>query len=369
MLFYLSDSLLEAEGKNEQEEIKDVVSNLSYFVFCSKHLLRGDYKVLEKFREDFKQKDDKSYRLLNSLIQDYATSTIPENITEYVVITYRDTQEKENDGKTIRHVSYNQLKTVENFHKTVLACEDLNDCEFYAYIAKWFIRSICKKNLHIEFDKEHGGGGNTYRVVNQKLLEGKFTLCITDTDKKYPKDSSMTEDFKHCQEIKGMRYKFLPINVHEIENLIPLNYIDIIGKRIEDKHLPKDANFIQGKKSFDYLKGKDELLRFFDYKKGIHKKDIEGNQDYKNYAQECYQLNKDYMNKGLAFNSFLASLSKDGIVYPGLSKRILTDILNLIKEEEGRLIVKLVPFQEEEWKRIGQTILNWCIARDNEAIN
>lgn len=60
-------------------------------------------------------------------------------------------------------------------------------------------------------------------------------------------------------------YKFLPIDVHEIENLIPTNFIDMLNIWNTDACR-------QNKEYFDYLKNDAErILPFFDFKKGIRK--------------------------------------------------------------------------------------------------
>lgn len=162
-------------------------------------------------------------------------------------------------------------------------------------------------------------------------------------------------------------YKFVPLNVHEIENLIPLNYIDAF-----DIWTTGTANDTRNKRAFDYLRVQaNDLLPYFDYKNGIHKTvELTSNADYMNYAERCFWANIDKTSKYANFTSYLSGVTEKGIVYEQLlgGSGILTRTVSLI-EASACPVPVLEAFQEADWCVIGQNMLNWCIARNREDLN
>jgi hypothetical protein len=162
-------------------------------------------------------------------------------------------------------------------------------------------------------------------------------------------------------------YKFVPLHVHEIENIIPLNYIDTF-----DIWNSGNANDARNKRAFDYLRVRaNDILPFFDYKKGIHKSvELTTCTDYVNYAEMCFSTNPDKTTVYADFTTYLSSIQNNGIVYEQLlgGSGILTRTLSLIESSTCPNPV-LESFQEVEWISIGQNMLNWCVARNNEGLN
>ena len=55
MLFYLTDSLIVAQTDTTYKNIYKAIQNISLQVIDSRHLLTGDFKVIEHFRTVFKE--------------------------------------------------------------------------------------------------------------------------------------------------------------------------------------------------------------------------------------------------------------------------------------------------------------------------
>lgn len=214
------------------------------------------------------------------------------------------------------------------------------------------------------------GGSNTYKTVYNELNANQISICIVDTDKKY-KGCLPEKDGTYDKCVKNIiappsYYKFIAIQVHEIENLIPLNYIDTFdiwnnGKK-EDK---------KNKRNFDFLRlDAENILPYFDYKKGIKKDDMFNNcLEYRKFANRCYCTNSDLISRIPDFESYVNTVSSKGEIYPHLlgGSGILNRTIDLINSDNVPE-PQLLGFQEDEWNKIGQAMLDWCIAKGPESI-
>lgn len=89
-----------------------------------------------------------------------------------------------------------------------------------------------------------------------------------------------------------------------------------------------------------------------------------------NYAEMCFFANPDKTTVYTDFTNYLSSIGNNGIVYEQLlgGSGLLTRTLSLIASSTCPNPV-LESYQEAEWNRIGQNMLNWCIARNSEGLN
>lgn len=368
MLFYLDNSLIVDASHREFRPILRSVHNLAAQAVEGKHLLLGDVEVIDHFRVVF-EKDVIVGLLFQKLASNMAINTVPSSITFYMEIIRGANNQRVNNGVTIYQMNYTHFSFLDASGQTIAIGEDLNDVIVYEHILKWFINKI-HTNLHYSLHPLSGNGRNTFRVVQNELNSKHITICIIDTDKRYPNDTPKSNStYSLCLPVgNGVPfYQFVPLNVHEIENIIPLNYIDSL-----DIWTTGTANDVRNKKAFDFLRTQaNDLLPYFDYKKGIHNNsDLTSNSDYLDYAEKCFLSNTDKSSAYVDFATYISGISDNGIVYEQLlsGSGIITRIVSLIESPTCPTPV-LEAFQEAEWCIIGQKMLNWCIARYREDLN
>lgn len=369
MLFYLDDSLIVGEGNQEYIPILKSVHNLASQAVEANHLLLGGVKVILHFRDKFKD-DVIVGPLFQMLASNMAIYTVPSSVTFYMEVIRGVCNQRVEDGVTIYQMEYTHFSSLDASGKTMVIGEDLNDVKIIEHILRWFINKT-RSNLHYSLHPLGGNGKNIYRVVQNELVAHHITICIVDTDMKYPNYTPAADStYSLCLPIgNGVPYyKFIPLNVHEIENIIPLNYIDAFDIWITGS--PTDRH---NKRAFDHLRfWANDLLPYFDYKKGIHKNtDLTTNQDYFDFAKKCFMANQDKTTAFSDFSTYLSSIGYNGIVYEQLlgGSGILTRTVALIESSTCPSAPMLETFQEAEWNAIGQNMLNWCIARNNEGLN
>lgn len=364
MFIYLDDSLIVSPSDPESETIERAVRNLAIAAFESKHILYGDYDVIATMRKRMIGVRD-AYSVLDKIYHKYSTMTIPRGVSYYIKVA-RENGEKELDecGREYGIVSYNYFTDTQNTQACNLVSEDYNDCDFYKIVLEHYKKETdC--NMSCRFEYCSGAGERTVRHLQDLLFKKRqITLCIVDSDKKY-KEQEINENSTcgKCRKI-GRRiptYKFMVLEVHEIENLVPLNVVD---------ELQWTADSQTNKDSFDYLRYNaktEEVLPFFDIKCGIVKdKQLQTDEKYYAFAKNCYDMNPLLKRKG-EFDTYLADLPDGAVVYPHLRKGLLKKFLEFSKEHKDSEM-KLLAYQKHAWDKIGQVMLNMGCARNVEAI-
>lgn len=367
MLFYLTNSLIASPEDADYNEIRKCVRKLATAVTESKHLLMGDYEVIRHFNQIFRTAEDEESRLFNRLELHEAFRSIPQEITYYVEIVRDNPLDTRFDGSlSIAQIKYDNFDDSRATQETVLLGEDTRDCEFYEHIYRWYVRMHKPTLLYHKMDATLGAGGHTSDQILKVRKNKRPCLAIVDTDKKYPShvvDANTT--CKKCQSIKENKiYKLHILQVQEIENLLPLEYIE--WNRFNDVGLIN-------KQHFDKLLNNahtEYILQFLDLKEGIKKKNISGDYLYKTFAMYCF-IHNDLINLGQSFDEYLASINDEDYIQRPLQSSLMKHVLEevLKKEKQGIVLSPyLFDYQETEWKNIGQLLLDWGCARSNEAI-
>lgn len=354
MFFILSDELMVESTHNKYKYVMRAVKIIANSVFESKHLLSGSIKVLTYFKEHFKNDED-LYCLFNFLIQNYY-STSYDFIKRRVEIVINVTKvQRDEEGYEIYQSAIDDYQDTSFCQKAILIGEDLNDCKIYDFILKWYIKEN-KLNINYAFDHENGGGRNTFKVIYKNINGKKICLSILDTDRKYPK-AEIGQTLKKCKgflRIKNPKAKIIELDLHEIENLLPFDFLD------KEKF---DGELATKKEKFDLLRKNDpELLKFFDIKNGIKKKDIKNNKEYKDFARKCCKCDESINN----FEEYYENLSDEDYVYLPLC-RIYKKIENDLEKDYTEL--NLLEFQKKEWDKLGKNLLEFGCARNQEALN
>ena len=354
MLFVLSDELMVDSSHSMKIVIVRAIKHIATSVFESKHLLSGSLEVLKYFKEEFKGDFD-LYSLFNTLENNYYSTSFDfvKRRTE-IVISISNLRRIEGDVEIFQS-SINDFQDTLCCQASILLGEDFNDCNFFTYILKWYI-SKNALNINYNFDTDNGGGVNICRSIDNHIENKRILLSIIDTDRKYP-NSPTGDTYNKCRKYlrkeKGS-FKLIALDVQEIENLMPFNLLD--NKSFSGEHASK-------KEKFDYLRSRNpNLLQYFDIKKGIRKKDTENDSSYKEFAKQCCDCNPDINDFDIYYNN----LCDSDYVYPPLSR-----IFNLIEEDlkNSSENFVLLNFQEREWNKIGEKLLEFGCARNKEALN
>jgi len=374
MILYLTDSL--RSDKNEDpaslKRIKHCIRNIANAAIEGTHILRGDYDILCDCKTMFNG-DDEFAAFFSDMVSNYFSTTIPPDISYYIEVVKNNPQERTAENGCII-----AQKCIDDFHLSSsllccqLICEDENDCRFYRFVAEWYIKKYRLK-YKLNLGEDGGGGGRTIEKIKKHTKAGVFSICIVDSDKKYP-EMEMNKTSKACSEFGKhiCGYRCLVINTQEIENLLPVNYIDDLVS--SNQRYKWEQSKLQ-KRHFDYLsrgENSELILPYFDYKSGIKKNvEFKENVDYQKYAKLCWEQNPE-INQEKTFDEYVASISDGQKIYLQLSDSIAADILGYIKECKKNNTLnepELLRFQEEEWNRIGKEIVNWSCCRIPEGIS
>lgn len=369
MLFYLTDSLIVKGDDPRYNEICTAIYNIAVQSANGSHALIGDIKAITHFRNTFKS-DYMVGSFFNKIYQNIAFEVVPHFLNYYVEVVTNAPSVRTEGNKTIVQVEYSRLIPLETTNKTALVCEFLYDANFYSFVLKWYIKQL-GINVHFAFHKVDGGGTNTYMNIDNELKSNHITLSILDTDCRYPGDTIKAEStYGKCSGIGygNVFFKLVPLKVHELENLVPMNYVDIAFPNWTNG----DAEYARKKKAFDYLKKDAErILPYFDFKRGIkYNEDYRMSPKLQNFAEMCYLQNDDLMAHQPDYDKYVATLQDKAYIYTELIKgtgtiKMVLDLINSGNAPDPFLY----DFQRKNWEIIGQEMLNWCFARRPEAIH
>lgn len=367
MLFYLTDSLIASPDDEDYISIRRCIKKLATAVTENKHLLMGDFDVIKHFNSIYNNPDDDESRLFNTLEKQEAINPIPDEITYYIEVVRGEPADIRTDGDlSIAQVNYKMFEDTASCDQTALIGEDDYDCIFFKHVYKWYVDNILETRLSNSLENTLGAGGHIVSEICKMKRKKRTCIAIVDSDKKYPLHIPGNEaTCSKCKKIgQSAIYKLLVLNVQEIENLIPLEYIEahVFG-----------GDGIVNKQHFDTLLNNchtEYILQYLDLKKGVKKSDVINDAHYQAFILHCY-IHNTIVNKGLEFNDFLLSIGNDDYIQRPLQESLLKNVLKEIEARERNGVNHhpyLFGYQEREWKRIGQFLLNWGCARSKEAI-
>lgn len=369
MLFYLRDSLIVEENDPRYNDILIAVYHLAVQSANGNHVVIGDVGAITHFRQVFRG-DFVAGPFFNKIYQNIVFEVVPNFIKYYIEIVLDSPNTRVEGDKTIAQVEYTNLIPLEATNKTSLVCEFLYDAEFYEFVLRWHIRQL-GVNVSFAYAPVDGGGTNTDKNIIKELRQPHITLCILDTDQRYPNapiDPQGT--YGKCIGIGAgnVLFNLVPLNVHEIENLVPMNFID--QEYCSWTH--GNAEYARKKTAFDFLKKDAEnILPYYDFKKGIkYNGEYRSTPDLQTFAKTCYEQNDNMMAAQPDFNIFVSNLADKTSIYTELIGG--TGTINMALKVINSGVAPdpvLFNYQRDNWNIIGQEMLNWCIARRPEAIH
>lgn len=370
MLFYITNSLIVKEGDERYKQIRKAIRNVLTGYSENKLLLMADFEVLEWMLLKF-ENDEDLISPIKYLYNNFSLLVVPDDICCYFEIVSGTVPESSRveENHTIYSISYLVLQDSISTQKCALIGEDYNDCMFYSNVLKWYQQYVGQK-VCCDFQYEPGNGGRMDAKIAEYAHQYRPAFALVDTDDKYEGQIHVEKTTRQKSESASKNHKctfwleVLP--VHEVENLIPLNYIDKLNWN--------DTNRFK-KRSLDYLRCNchtEGILKYFDFKKGIHYRDVRADRSFCRLAERCFYLNKDLSDKQ-SFDEYLSKMSADSdVVYPEVRENTLSQILVLIRSEKDfvkKYPPELLNFQHDCWLSIGKLMLAWGCVRSKEALN
>lgn len=365
MLLYLTNKLILEKEHPLYHFVIAAVENVLKAGFEGKHFVMGDYEVLEILRKN----DELSFEakaLANRLYNNYPTTPMPEEITFCIELVIANPCPKRTvNNRNIIQMPISYFSDSSRSQSSILLGEFENDCSFFEYLLVWY-KYLHGIRIPTDFDKQSGGGSSTSQMIEKYVGErNRITICIVDTDKKYPEHRPTNTTYDKCKNLYNdvPYYLFFSLEVHEIENLIPYNIIDEL--KWPDKTEENRQHFAALRSKTDIA---NDVLPYFDLKEGIKKSDIINNPEYYSFANKIYNTNKKLVDTS-DFSTYVASLQDGEFVCKGLWHGILKDSLGLIKEKNiSPKDFEPFGYQQPFWCKIGQCMLNWGCASSKENI-
>lgn len=366
MFIHLDDSLLVEEADPIYCNILRAVRNLAIAAFESKHILYGDYAIIEAMRTHF-QEDPDVREVFNKIYQSYSRMACPKELSYYLKVVKEPGNVKkgvDENGKSYGLVSYAVFENTRSTQECNLICEDFNDCYFYKLVLDYY-KNHNKVNISCSFNDVQGAGDRTRDNIKQCVCRNRqISLCIVDTDKKYPEQGIVSNSTcGKCMYVvrDNPCYLFYTLDVHEVENLIPFNVVDQLQWSAESQP-HKDA--------FDHLRNNaksEYVLPYFDIKNGVVNDDLLRNDTkYRKFVENLY-----YLHPGLAthgnYDAYLAGLEDKAVVFPHLLKGLLKRFLEYMGEHP-HFDMELLDYQRQEWNKIGKCMLDMGCSRNSEAL-
>lgn len=246
-----------------------------------------------------------------------------------------------------------------NFSKEVnLVCENISDCRFFELITKIYMnyKALQKATCNI---KSVGGGGATIFTSYEECINNKeLAFLIVDADVKYygaAKGTTLKKLREREKEKEGDIYKNLveiyELDIHEVENLIPLKLIKSFYSNKPEGEAEK-GNTIYYLEKMKNLTGENNPLHFFDMKNGIREQKMIKDEQYRAYWTNILN-NIGFTNNELNLEGF--------------GQHLLSKITSFIKkrENEDRFFENYVDdYLKDEWKKIARKIYSYGCSRE-----
>ena len=191
-------------------------------------------------------------------------------------------------------------------------------------------------------------------------------LCIVDSDKKYG-NAEPRETMQKVKEIANRNmqdyFEVILLDVHEIENLIPINVLEQIIKKL---NISK-----QGIDFMRFLVREDCSLEspvfYFDLKKGIPLKAYFLEEDADKERERKYRKLSAYRKYWRPYiEKFGVKIEdKNDYIIEGICDKTLRhalDYFNDIKKQEKLESFEIEPYLKNSWMEIGEKVYCWgCV--------
>lgn len=245
----------------------------------------------------------------------------------------------------------------------LMLAENEEDIEFYKIVGQYFMKKNGLGNLNISFEVKNGGGSTIANVLDHIISEkNRMCLCIVDSDRKYRNATygdTMQRIIDVTQGVLQDYFEVVLLEVHEIENLIPLS---VLEKVVDENNLER-----QGLLFLKYLIERDGTLEspifYFDLKKGILKSSFILEEKADAEKQKKYrkrELYRQYWRKYIEEYGIKIDKESNNVLVNGICERVLRCSMKYFHENLNLVVVE-EPIQQV-WNKIGEKVYCWgCV--------
>lgn len=235
--------------------------------------------------------------------------------------------------------------------------ENISDCVFYEFIGKYYAKKNKIRNVRIVFHHEQGGGSDIGSVLRKCVKTDALpTLCITDTDMKYGafdknEKAAKGGTFSACDIVSKQlvregymhRFCFTHNSVHEIENLVPLSLLKMLGNEI---CLPEGIKHLEELEKIEH----GEPILYYDFKKG---EIVDPTTPCGKYWEHVFAQ---------------TSIQKDDNHFEKVTCEHFLDRVNDYIIANGLVCISLNQYLISIWTELGRIIFTWgCASRPTRA--
>lgn len=337
MLFELTNTLCSYKPTDKTKVITGV-TNLLIGYFEGNHLLIISDDFYDVFESEIS--DDRARQALRYL---YSYETYDYRVPVSYKIVLND-----NCKKTELPISYFQL--TKSIQPVSILAENPNDVAFYAIVTR-ILKNVDEDRL--AFIPLHGSGYSMGTELDKLQRNKVIALAIADSDIKYPNGKVGATGGAVLAAYSNEKYvKLEIIEVHEIENLLPPQFI---FERCKDE----GKAFMEKIIKFNLL----DYLKFYDVKNGISLTDIT-EPDYNTFAKDIYE--HIYNIKKCTYDRYVKQCLKNNKkVHPKLRDDLIKTYLRLSFDKQASYQI----FFKDEWREIADRFYQYACSRVSEPIH
>lgn len=316
---------------------------------------------------DFSYAGDFALSALYEIIQDYTeVASILEILKLKAVVdfSFEKRSFSINSTKSELIIPYEKLDKLERLMPTKLVLEDESESEFYNDIIRLSNSNYLFDMKNINYETIHGGGSRTFGEFEKRKRAMVPTLCIVDSDKKHPLAARGSTSGKFPNDQEAIEYwsKYLVLNCHEIENLVPL---PILEKALSEEQASSATKMLSGLFPLD-----SRYIDFADLKKGI----LHGDAVHIDKGKVKFWTHECVMKAHRSICSHCSvtpsntnshpSNACGGYLLPPLGPSIMDSVRRFLNSENPKAIKGIIDdCLSDELFEIIQNIRDWCFAR------
>lgn len=367
MLYYIDKSCVELLDSGDQDAAEFLEQLIIHRKRC-KNLIAADRKVLKDLSRSEKLAPfaRNFYRILSNRSSEFRLILSESKKYYKVVSSYEGDKIIESNGQMIIQLSIKEGNKTDLTDRCILLAESTDDIDFYKLIGKYYLKKH-HVNYDISFEEMIGGGNTTSTRLERIIDEGRRQcLCIMDSDKKFG-GASCGDTLQQVMDIIAVKgtenVELYPLQMHEIENLIPIELLSEICKDIPDAR--------DGIRFLEFLLKNDKShcspVYFYDYKKGIPRnkfflKDDQNEKEVKKFRRLTDY--RDYWRKYIEeFGIEIEKSVKDPII-PGVCEKILKYAIRSLSESKNLELQIENSYIKDLWLHLGTVIVTWgCVGK------
>lgn len=337
MLFELTDDLCTYQPDDKAKVITGV-TNLLIGYYEGNHLLMISDDFYDAFESEISE--ERAKQALHYL---YSYETYDYHVPVSYKIVLND-----NCKRSELPISYFQL--TKSIQPTPVLSENPNDVDFYAVVTR-IIKKVDEDRL--SYIPMHGSGYSMRSELTKLQKSETLALAIADSDIKYPGGSvGATGGAVLAAYTNGKYVKLKIIKVHEIENLLPPQFI---YERTKDEGKSLMEKFIK-LNLLDYL-------RYYDVKNGISLNDI-SEPNYNAFAKSIYE--HIYNVKKCTYERYVCQCKKNNKI---IHAKFKDDLIKIFLKLDFGIKSSYQIYFKDEWREIADCFYQYTCSRVSEPIH